>query len=167
MFGSAAGSLVAAVAILTALSCLNGGIMMASRVLFGLARDKLFLPPGTRVNVGGTPYVAMLVTAGFSALIAATGTFETIFLMVGIFTVLVNVLMTTSFFVLRLRESEAHRHYRARGYPVLPLIALVVDSCLLAAFIVTNPRGALFGGGLLVLAVPVWLLLRDRRAIAQ
>jgi len=167
MFGSAAGSLVAAVAILTALSCLNGGIMMASRVLFGLARDKLFLPPGTRVNVGGTPYVAMLVTAGFSALIAATGTFETIFLMVGIFTVLVNVLMTTSFFVLRRRESEAHRHYRARGYPVLPLIALVVDSCLLAAFIVTNPRGALFGGGLLVLAVPVWLLLRDRRAIAQ
>src|SRR5947207_2854579 len=167
MFGSAAGSLVAAVAILRALSCLNGGIMMASRVLFGLARDKLFLPPGTRVNVGGTPYVAMLVTAGFSALIAATGTFETIFLMVGIFTVLVNVLMTTSFFVLRRRESEAHRHYRARGYPVLPLIALVVDSCLLAAFIVTNPRGALFGGGLLVLAVPVWLLLRDRRAIAQ
>ena len=164
MFGAGAGSLVAAVAILTALSCLNGGIMMASRVLFGLSRDRLFLPAGTRVNAGGTPWAAMLVTALFSAVIAATGTFETIFLMVGIFVVTVNVLMTASLFRLRFRDAGAERRYRARFYPVLPLVALALDSCLLVAFVLTNPRGALFGGSLMLVAVPVWLvLLRFRR----
>ncbi len=162
MFGPAAAIVVAAVAVLCALSALNGAIMMAPRILFGLARDRLFLPPGTRVNAGGTPYVAMLVTAAFSVFIAASGTFETIFLMVGIFTVLMNVLNTSSLFTLRFREHAAERRYRARGYPVLPLIALALDSCLLVAFIVTNPRGAIFGGGLLALALPVWLLLRRR-----
>ena len=164
LLGPAAGTLVAAVAILSALSCLNGGIMMASRILFGLARDRLFLPPGTRVNAGGTPYVAMLVTALFSTFIAATGTFETIFLMIGIFAVLLNVLMTASFFRLRYRQAAVHRDYRARGYPVLPLVAITLDTCLLIAFIVTNPRGALFGAGLLLIAIPVWLLLRGSRA---
>jgi APA family basic amino acid/polyamine antiporter len=163
MFGSAAGALVAAVAILTALSCLNGGAMMASRVLFGLARDRLFLAAGSRVNPGGSPYVALLVTAMFSALIAATGTFETIFLMVGIFVVSVNVLNTASLFRLRFRDGTLQRNYRARGYPWLPLVAIVLDSGLLVAFVLTNPRGAMFGGGLMLLAVPAWLLLRRRR----
>jgi amino acid transporter len=167
MFGSAAGTLVAAVAILTALSCLNGGAMMASRVLFGLARDRLFLAAGARVNPGGSPYVALLVTAMFSALIAATGTFETIFLMVGIFVVSVNVLNTASLFRLRYREGTLRRHYRARGYPWLPIVAIVLDSGLLIAFVLTNPRGALFGGGLMLLAVPVWLLLRRRRTTGE
>ena len=163
LFGSAAGSLIACVAILTALSCLNGGIMMASRVLFGLARDRLFVSWGERVNKGGSPDFALLVTAAFSALIAGTGTFETVFLMIGIFVVIVNVMMTLSFFTLRFRDHALERRYRAHGYPVLPLIALALDSCLLIAFIATNPRGALFGTGLLALALPVWLLLRKRR----
>lgn len=134
--------------------------MMASRVLFGLSRDRLFLPAGARVNDGGTPWAAMVVTALFSGLIAATGTFETIFLMVGIFVVTVNVLMTASLFRLRFRDADAERRYRARFYPVLPLVALALDSCLLVAFVLTNPRGALFGGGLMLIAVPVWLVLR-------
>jgi APA family basic amino acid/polyamine antiporter len=163
MFGQAAGALVAAVAILTALSCLNGGAMMASRVLFGLSRDRLFLAAGARVNPGGSPYVALLVTALFSALIAATGTFETIFLMVGIFVVIVNVLNTASLFRLRVIEGALQRHYRTRGYPWLPLVALVLDGCLLVAFVLTNHPGALFGGALILLTVPVWLLLRRRR----
>ena len=160
LLGRAAGTVVAAIAILAALSCLNGGIMMASRILFGLARDRLFLPPGARVNAGGTPYVAMLMTALFSSLIAATGTFETIFLMIGIFVVMVNVLNTASLFRLRFRDATAHRAYRARFYPGLPLLALALDSCLLIAFLITNPRGALFGAALLLIAVPVWLILR-------
>lgn len=165
VFGSYAGVLVACVAILAALSCLNGGIMMASRILFGLARDRLFIPPATRVNAGGTPYVAMLVTALFSALIAATGTFETIFLMIGVFVVVLNVLVTASFFRLRFREGELSRQYRARGYPWLPLVSLTLDSSLLVAFVITNPRGAAFGGGLLLLALPVWLVLRARQTV--
>lgn len=163
VLGTAAGTVVAAVAILSALSCLNGGIMMASRILYGLSRDRLFLPPGTRVNAGGTPYVAMLVTALFSGFIAGTGTFETIFLMIGIFAVLLNVLMTASFFRLRFHAASARRAYRARGYPLLPLLAVALDSGLLIAFIVTNPRGAAFGAGLLLVALPVWLAMKRRR----
>jgi APA family basic amino acid/polyamine antiporter len=164
VFGAGAGTLVACVAILSALSCLNGGIMMASRVLFGLARDRLFVPPGTRVNAGGTPYVAMLVTALFSALIAGTGTFETIFLMIGVFVVVVNILNTASLFRLRFSDVGSPRQYRARGYPVLPLVSLTLDSSLLVAFVITNPKGALFGGALMLIALPVWLVLRRRHS---
>lgn len=163
VFGASAGVLVACVAILAALSCLNGGIMMASRILFGLARDRLFIPQATRVNAGGTPYIAMLVTALFSALIAATGTFETIFLMIGVFVVVLNLLVTASFFRLRFREGELSRQYRARFYPWLPLVSITLDSSLLVAFVVTNPRGALFGAGLMLIALPVWLVLRKRQ----
>ncbi len=163
LFGSAAASLVAAVAILCALSSLNAGMMMAPRILFGLSRDKLFLGQGTRINRGGTPYATLLVTAAFSLGIAATGTFETVFLLVGIFTVLVNVLMTVSFFVLRFRAGALERGYRARGYPWLPTVALTLDSALLLAFIAVNPRGAVYGAGLMLALVPIWLLLKQRR----
>jgi ethanolamine permease len=111
--------------------------------------------------------MAMLVTAVFSSLIAATGTFETIFLMIGIFVVVLNVLMTASLFRLRFRDAGAHREYRARLYPGLPLLALALDSCLLIAFLITNPRGALFGGALLLIAVPMWLVLRGRQPTAD
>jgi hypothetical protein len=79
---------------------------------------------------------------------------------------IVNVLNTASLFRLRVIEGALQRHYRTRGYPWLPLVALVLDGCLLVAFVLTNHRGALFGGGLILLTVPVWLLLRrGRRAV--
>jgi amino acid transporter len=136
-------------------------------VLFGLARDRLFVPPGTRVNTGGTPYIAMLVTALFSALIAATGTFETIFLMIGVFVVVVNILNTASFFRLRFSDADSLRRYRARGYPILPFVSLMLDASLLVAFVITNPKGALFGGGLMLIALPVWLVLRSRQTVER
>jgi hypothetical protein len=71
--------------------------------------------------------------------------------------------MTVSFFVLRFRAGAVERRYRARGYPWLPTVALMLDSALLLAFIAVNPRGALYGGGLMLALVPVWLVLKQRK----
>jgi len=79
----------------------------------------LFVHHATRVNGGGTPTVALLLSTVATAALLLSGTFGAV---LGVFALLLGVnllLMSISLVVLRRSEPDAPRPYRARGYPVL------------------------------------------------
>ncbi|MHB8528081.1 MAG: APC family permease [Caulobacteraceae bacterium] len=159
LLGVAAAVVVSLIAIVTVASCLNGNIMLAPRILFGLSRDRLFFRWGSAVNAGGTPWAALVVTAALSLLMTGTGTFEVAFRLLGLFTVLINILMTLALFRLRAMWPALERPFRARLYPWLPLAALAIDASLLVAFAWADPRGAAYGALLLAGAIPIWFVV--------
>jgi APA family basic amino acid/polyamine antiporter len=145
------------------LSCLNALVMATPRVLYGLGRDRLFLYGATRVNRGGSPTVALAITTVVAAGLILTGGFETVFLLMGSFTIFVFVMTDASLFVLRRREPELPRPYRARLYPWLPALVLLLDVALLALFIAADPLSGLVMAVLISAAMPIaWLLRRNR-----
>jgi APA family basic amino acid/polyamine antiporter len=150
------------------LSCLNALVMAAPRVLYGLGRDRLFLHGATQVNGGGSPTVALAITTIVAAGLILTGGFETVFLLMGSFTIFVFVMTDASLFVLRRREPELPRPYRARLFPWLPALVLLLDVALLALFIAADPRSGMVMAVLVSAAMPIaWLLRRNRAAAAD
>jgi amino acid transporter len=145
------------------LSCLNALVMACPRVLYGLGRDRLFLHGATRVNRGGSPTVALAVTGIVAAGLVLTGGFETVFLLMGSFTIFVFVMTDASLFVLRRREPDLPRPYRARLYPWLPALVLLLDLALLALFVAADARSGVVMAVLISAAIPIaWLLRRNR-----
>jgi APA family basic amino acid/polyamine antiporter len=70
-------------------------------------------------------------------------------------------LTTAAVFVLRRKMPEAPRPYRTIGYPVLPLLFIVVALWLIVNTLLTNPRSA--GAGLIMIAAGLPLYYYFRR----
>ena len=162
VLGSSSLAVVAGIALVTVVGCINASIMLGTRILHGLARDGFLPVMVSRVNRGGTPDMALGVTAVVAVLLALTGQFETVFLITGALAVFVNVLIDASFFKLRYSEPGLPRPYTAIGYPWLPIIVLLLDAGLVVAFLSADLKSAVFMGVAVALCIPLTLIARRR-----
>ncbi len=165
-FGEQSGVMVAALALVIVASCINAGVMALPRVLYGLGRDGLFLSAATRVNRGGTPEVGLALSAALTLGLTLTGTFETVFLLMGAMLIFLMIISEASLFALRRKEPDLPRPFRAIGYPVLPALLLLIDTSLLVAVLAADLMSGAYMFLLIGLSVPMYLWMRSRRRSA-
>jgi len=162
LFGASGATLLRALVVLVLLSAVSSNVLMAPRVLFAMASDGLFWRGAREVNKGGTPDVALLISSLLAAAFIVTGTFETVIAKLAFFFVANYALSFLTLFVLRVREPEADRPYRAWGHPVTTAIALAASVAFLIGAVASDPRSSLHAMGLLLLSIPVYLVLRRK-----
>lgn len=139
------------------LGCCHGGLMVAPRIIYGLSRDGLLPAAGGQVGRSGTPQIGLALITVASAALAYTGTFEAAFRLVATTGVALAFLLDLAFFTLRVREPALVRPYRARGYPLLPVLVLLLDLAFLASILWFDPlSGAITLGTLGAIAL-LWL----------
>ncbi len=150
-------------AIISVVSCCNAGVLAAPRILFALARDRL-LPTGfAHVNRGGSPDAALAIMAVASIALSLTGSFEFVFGLVGVLNTLGSIFVEAGYFVLRKREPNIVRPFRALGYPLLPALVLIADVAVLILFGAADRMGIIAAIVLVALCVPLaWLAKRGK-----
>ncbi|HEX3808107.1 MAG TPA: APC family permease [Rhizomicrobium sp.] len=141
-------------------SCANAGIMSAPRILLALSREKLLPSIFQNVNKGGSPYAAFALTATGSIALALSGSFTLLFGLIGTLGAGAAVLVIVSIFVLRRREPDMVRPFRALGYPWLPALVLLIDGGLLILFLSANWLGALYAAILWIACIPFAVVAR-------
>ena len=162
--GPLPGILFAVGAMITVFGVANANIMSSPRLLFAMARDGLLPPVFGSVNRGGTPDMAMLTVAAGTIALAATGSFVLVFGLIALLATVASVLVDAAIFVLRRREPDLPRPYRAFGYPFLPALVLIIDISLLLLFSSADYVGLAFAAGLSALCVPLAILARRANA---
>ena len=163
VFGPSGDTILRALTIVSMLSAVNADHLMASRVLFAMSRDGLFSPRAAYVNDGGTPTVALLLSAAVAILFIVAGrTFQAVITVLAFFFVANYAISFVSLVVLRIREPARERPYRAWGYPWTTGLALVGAIGFLGGAIAGDTRHSVYA--LLVLAVsyPVFRLMKPR-----
>ena len=118
------GDFVTVLSMLTLLSLTNALLLGATRILFAVGRDGLFAGAAS-VAPGGTPRTALLGTAGMAALIVLSGRFDDIVAVAAILMATAYCVNYVALFVLRIREPEMPRPFRAWGYPVTTSLVLL------------------------------------------
>jgi basic amino acid/polyamine antiporter, APA family len=161
-FGRHGSTVFTIVVILAMLSAINAYHLMASRVLFAMSRDGLFSEKTASVNAGGTPTLALFLSAVVAVLFIAFGrTFEKVITILAFFFVANYTLSFISVFVLRRREPEKARPYKAWGYPWSTAVALVGSVAFLLGAVAGDTRNS--ATALLVLAAsyPVFRVMKS------
>ncbi|MGA2697734.1 MAG: amino acid permease, partial [Terriglobales bacterium] len=136
MFGGIGGSIMAAAIMLSSIGCNNGLILAGARVYYAMAKDGLFFRSVAKLHpTYRTPAVSLMVQMVWTCVLCVSGTYGQLLDYI-IFAVLVFYILTIyGLFVLRRTQPDAVRPYRAVGYPVLPIIyivmALFIDVVLL------------------------------------
>src|SRR5215207_794402 len=161
VFGPRGATVIGVVAIVSLLASVNGNTLTAPRVVYAMSRDRLFWRAASRVNRGGTPTVSLaLSTAAAVLLIVFSGTFGKLLAALAFFFVTDLALIFLSIFVLRRREPDTARPYRAWGYPWTTAFALAVSVTFLAGAVWSDTENSLYALALLALSLPVYLLFR-------
>ncbi|MGB3721809.1 MAG: APC family permease [Pacificimonas sp.] len=167
MFGPEGAVFVILLAMLMALVTLNSLIIPLPRILFAMARDGLFFQVATRVNKGGTPYVALLIGAAVIFPLIFSGGYVFAFKLMAALAMFNFLLYNVAFFALRWRRPELDRPFRAIGYPILPLILMLIVLGLFVSVLFADPVGAIWVTGLVAICVPLGMLLgREKRRAA-
>jgi APA family basic amino acid/polyamine antiporter len=161
--GSVATVLFALTAMVTVASCANANIMGGPRIIYALAREGLLPNFLLRVNKGGTPTNSMILTALFCIGVALTGTFNLVFGLIGTMNAIGAIVIILGLYVLRQREPDLPRPWRAIGYPYLPALALVLELAALILYSAADTLGISFAIGLCLACVPFALIARRGR----
>lgn len=148
------------------LGCCNGLIMMGSRIIYGLARDGLFPRQGVLVNRGGTPWAGLAIFGIAALAMTTTGSFEAAFRLMGALNVVSFIAVDITLFVLRRREPALPRPFGAFGYPLLPILVLILDLAFAAAIIWFDPRTGFTTLALFAVAALLWLATARFRVTA-
>jgi basic amino acid/polyamine antiporter, APA family len=160
IFGGYSNQIVTSIMLVSLLGIINASFLFTPRVMFALSRDGLFFHSGVRINTGGTPTTALLITALVAIMLAGVGSFDRLFAFTALLTVLVDVAAFGTVFVLRWREPDLPRPFRARGYPVVPATVFLGAGLLLIAFVVSSVENSLYAAIGIAVSYPVYLLVK-------
>lgn len=162
LFGSGGANVLRGFGVLILLSAVSSNVLMAPRVLYAMAKDRLFWRAAGDVNRGGTPDVALLISSLLAAGFIVTGTFEAVIAKLAFFFVANYTLSFVTLLVLRRREPDAPRPYRAWGHPFTTILAIVASLAFLGGAIAGDTVSSLHAIVLLVLSVPAYFAFRWR-----
>ena len=161
IFGRYGDKVFRSLTIVSMLSAINAYHLMSTRVLFAISRDGLFAKKAAEVNEGGTPALALLMSVAVSVLFIVFGqTFEKVITVLAFFFVANYTLSFISVFVLRRREPNNERPYRAWGYPWTTALALAGSVLFLAGAIASDTENSVYALVLLAVSYPVFRLVK-------
>ena len=162
--GDAAGGIMAAALAMSVFGSLQVTTLASARIPYAMAGDGLFFPALATLSARTHVPVRALIAQGIWGIVLVfSGSYDTL-TDYAIFAVLIFVaLATASVFVFRRRLPDAPRAYRTIGYPVVPILFLLVAGWIIANTFMATPGRALAGVGLMLAGLPFyWYWSRPR-----
>ncbi len=155
VFGAGGQRLVTLLSLISLLPLLNAILMVGTRILFALSRDIPRWSRASEVSEGGTPVFAMLVTAAGAMLLAASGTFEKLVAIASFFLASNYFVCCVALLVLRRREPDLPRPFRAWGYPASAILVAAGAGIFLVGAVAGDTRNSLYAVALAAAGLPL------------
>jgi APA family basic amino acid/polyamine antiporter len=149
--------LLACAMAISALSAMNGSMLTGARVPYAVASDGLAPRALARLSIGGrVPRTAVIIQGAWASVLALSGRFDQLTDAVVFASWLFYALNAGSVLLLRRRLPDQPRPFRVPGFPVVPLLFVLLASLLLVNTLATAPRESLFGVGMMALGAIVY-----------
>ncbi len=145
---------------LSSIGTLHTSILTGARVPYAMAKDGMMFESFGRLSEGTrVPVIALIFQGVWAAILAISGSFDTLTDYVIFGSWIFYALVTSSVFVFRKKFPNAERPYKAFGYPVVPALFLLVAAYLLINTLITAPTQSFTGIFLILLGLPVYYYL--------
>ena len=171
ILGAAGAGGVSVAAMISIFAALNGSILTGARVPYAAARQGYFFSAIARVSEKRrTPGVSILALCTWSALLVLSGTYSQLFTYVIFASWILYGMAAAAVIVLRIKRPELPRPYRTLGYPIVPILFVLVAAVFIVSTLWDSPRESLMGIGLILLGLPFysyWSKLRRAGAAAD
>lgn len=157
LLGATAGDIMAVVSIISLLASISAMTFAGPRVYFAMARDGLFFRRIAGVHSRyRTPAVAIVAQAIWSSLLVLSAKADALVNYTGFAIILFSGVAVVALFVLRAKQPDAERPFRAWGYPLAPGIYAVASLAILLNGLYRAPGPTGTGALIIAAGIPVY-----------
>lgn len=170
IFGSSASMMMAILIMVSTFGCNNGIILAGGRLFYAMSKDGLFFPRAGKLNENGVPAFALWIQAIWACALCFSGKYGDLLSYATFASLIFYCVTIAGLFVLRRKEPDTHRPYKALGYPIVPALYIIVASAICIDLIFMDTRNSVAGLILVGLGVPIYFILKnviDKKAIQQ
>ncbi len=140
IFGQAGTIIIALMIMVSTFGCSNGLILSGARVYYTMARDNLFFKQAGSLNKNSVPETGLWIQCIAASLWSLSGSYGQLLDMISFVVVVFYMLTIIGIFILRKKRPDAERPYKAFGYPVMPILYIVMGLTFCILLIIYKPQ---------------------------
>jgi len=167
MVGTYAAIVMAVLVMISTFGCNNGMILSGARVYYAMAKDGLFFKGVAKLSKKGVPAIGLILQGVWAVALCMSGSYSDLLDYV-IATVLMFYILTIfSIFILRKRQPDAVRQFKAPLYPVIPIVYIVAATTIVLLLLIYKPLYSWPGLIIILLGIPVYFYWKRRKIKEQ
>ena len=142
--------------------CNSGLILSGGRLFYAMSKDKLFFKEASELNKNDVPAKALWFQCFWACVLCISGKYGDLLTYSTFASLLFYILTIYGIFILRKKEPDAERPYKAFGYPIIPAVYIIITSLICITLLIYDTKST--GLGLLIvgLGIPVYYFIKDK-----
>jgi APA family basic amino acid/polyamine antiporter len=163
IMGNVSVFVMAALIMVSTFGANSGLILSGGRLFYAMAKDGLFFKQATELNKNQVPAKALWVQCVWACVLAVSGKFGDLLTYATFASLLFYILTIIGVFVLRKKEPDTERPYKAFGYPFVPAIYVLITSAICITLLVYDTLNTGLGLGIVFLGIPVYYFMMNKK----
>lgn len=160
ILGSNGNYFMAAMIMVSTFGCLNGCILSAARVYYAMSIDKLFFKQAGTLNKNGSPAISLVIQCIWASLLCFSGSYGDLLDYIMFPVMIFYVLTVSGLFILRKKQPDVPRPYKAFGYPVLPAVYILLAAVVAFLMLINNNSNCIRGLIIMLIGIPVYFIFK-------
>ncbi|MCE3260171.1 MAG: amino acid permease [Bacteroidetes bacterium] len=158
VFGDLSAYLMAILIIISTFGCNNGLILAGARLFQSMADQDLFFKSAAYINKYQVPSKALWIQAIWASVLCLSGSYGSLLDYCTFASLVFYVITISTLFYFRIKEPETPRPYKAFGYPIIPLLYIIITLAICVDLLVYKPQNTGWGLLIMCLGIPVFFL---------
>jgi basic amino acid/polyamine antiporter, APA family len=162
IFGHDGARIISIVISIGLVASVNSIMIAGPRVTQVIGQDFPFFSNFAKENKSGTPFYATILQSLLAVLLIATSTFQGIINYIGFTLALFTTLTVAGVFVYRTSHTLKPDSYRTWGYPITPLILIILELYMMYYLCKNNTEESIYGFATILSGLIVYYLINTK-----
>ncbi len=163
IFGNIGVFIMAGLIMVSTFGCNTGLILSGGRLFYAMAKDKLFFNNATKLNKKDVPEQALWLQGLWACVLCVSGKYGDLLTYSTFASLLFYMLTIYGIFILRKKEPDTERPYKASGYPIIPAIYILLTSAICITLLIYDTKNTGLGLFIVALGIPIYYLFLDKK----
>jgi APA family basic amino acid/polyamine antiporter len=132
--------------------------LAGARLFYAMSKDGLFFKKAQQLNKNQVPAFALVVQCCWACVLCLSGKYSDLLTYSTFASLLFYILTIAGIFILRKREPNTPRPYKAWGYPVVPILYILITLAICIDLMIYDTRNTGLGLVIVLVGIPVYFL---------
>ncbi|MFN8325826.1 MAG: amino acid permease [Flavobacteriaceae bacterium] len=151
IFGNIGVFVMAGLIMISTFGCNTGLVLAGGRLFYAMSKEGLFFKSAGELNKHDVPAKALWVQCIWACVLCVSGKYGDLLTYATFASLLFYMLTIYGIFILRKKEPNAERPYKAFGYPIIPALYIFVTGLICLALLIYDTKNS--GSGLIIVAI--------------
>ncbi|RAR70047.1 APC family permease [Flavobacterium aciduliphilum] len=154
---------MAGLIMISTFGCNSGLILSGGRLFYAMAQDGLFFKKASTLNNYDVPEKALWFQCFWASILCLSGKYSDLLTYATFASLLFYILTISGLFILRKKDPNTERPYKAFGYPIVPFLYIFITGLICFDLVLYDTKNTSMGLGIVALGLPVYYLFHKEK----